>query len=234
MRKIGILGGMGWYSTSLYYNKINTYINQIRNSKINPEIIMISVNFEQILKLQEENRWDKIEDILIPKAKQIELAGADFLVIPSNTVHKIADKIEEMIEIPVLNIVEVIGKKLSKSWCKKPGLLATKYLINDGFYQRILEEKYNQRVIIPDKKEIEELNDIIVNELINNSISADSKFYINSIIDELMYRDVDSIILGCTELSSIIDVIASRNVKIINSTELHIRETVHLTVRKNL
>lgn len=234
MRKIGILGGMGWYSTSIYYRKINNYVNKIRNNEINPEIILYSVNFDTILRLQKKGDWESIAKLLIPKAIQIEKAGADFLVITSNTLHKIVGEINANINIPVLNIVDLVGKKLNKAWCKRPGLLATKYMIEDGFYKDKLENDYNQEVIIPDSREIEELTNIIINELVSNNINLSSKYYINNIIDNLIFKDVDSIILGCTELSSLIDIIASKDVRIIDSLEIHIREIVYSAFRKNL
>lgn len=234
MKKIGLLSGMGWYSTSIYYNRINNYINRIRDGKVNPEVIIYTFNFAEISKHLEQGDWSAVADYMIPKAIQIEKAGADFLVITSNTMHKVRKEIEANINIPIVNIVDVVGKKLKKTWCKKPGLLATKYLINDGFYQERLKRNYGQEVIIPDPREVEELNDIIINELICNNINLSSRFYINSIIDNLMFRNVDSIILGCTELSSLIDIIAAREVRIIDSMELHIREIVHYAIKKNL
>lgn len=233
MKKIGLLGGMGWSSTSIYYRKINNYINKIRNNKINPEIILHSVNFDTILKLEEKDDWESIAKILIPKAIQIENSGADFLVITSNTLHKIFDEIDANINIPIINIVDIVGKKLNRTWCKRPGLLATKYTIEDGFYKEKLESHYDQDVILPDSREIEELTDIIINELVSNNINSSSRYYINNIINNLIHRDVDSIILGCTELSSLINVIASKDVRIIDSLEIHIREIVYYAIRKN-
>jgi len=234
VKKIGLLGGMGWYSTSLYYNRINKYINRIRKNNINPEIIIYSINFDQIVKLLEKDDWDSIAEIMINKANKIEEGGADFLVITSNTIHKIEDEIQNNINIPILSIIDVVGKNLKKTWCKRPGLLATKYLINNGFYQDELETEFAQKVVTPDPREIDELNEIIINELVCNNINISSRYYINSIIDNLMFQDVDAIILGCTEFSSLIDIIAAREVRIIDSLELHVREIVHYTLRKNL
>jgi len=234
VKKIGLLGGMGWHSTSLYYNRINKYINRIRKNNINPEIIIYSVNFDQIVKLLEKDDWDSIAEIMINKANKIEEAGADFLVITSNTIHKIEDEIQDNIDIPILSIIDVVGKNLKKTWCKRPGLLATKYLINNGFYQEELETEFAQKVVTPDPREIDELNEIIINELVCNNINISSRYYINSIIDNLMFQDVDAIILGCTEFTSLIDIIAAREVRIIDSLELHVREIVHYTLRKNL
>jgi len=234
LKKIGLLGGMGWYSTYLYYQKINKYINRIRNRQINPEIIVYSANFEELAKLLENDDWVGIAEILIPKAVQIEQAGADFLVITSNTMHKIKDEIQKNIDIPILSIIDVVGKNLKKTWCKRPGLLATKYLIKENFYQDRLEKEFAQKVITPAPREIEELNNIIVNELVCNDVNVGSRYYINSIIDNLMYKDVDAIILGCAEFSSLIDIIAAREVRIIDSLELHVRKIVHYTLRKNL
>jgi len=234
VKKIGLLGGMGWCSTSIYYRKINQYINKIKNNQINPEIILHSLNYDTILKLEKKGDWESIAEILIPEAVQIEEAGADFLVITSNTLHRIYDEINSNINIPIINIVDLVGKKLNRTWCKKPGLLATKYTIDDGFYKEKLEKYYNQEVILPDSREIEELTDILINELASNNINLSSRYYINNIIDNLIYKDVDSIILGCTELSSLIDVIASKDIRIIDSIEIHIREIVYSVIRKNL
>lgn len=234
MNKIGILGGMGWHSTSIYYNKINTYIDKNNESEITPEIIIYSVDFKEILKYQNKGEWNKIAKLLTSKALMIEKMGADFLVISSNTAHKIVNHISDKLNIPIVSIVDVVGKSLKNSNVKKAGLLATKYLINDGFYQEILENKYNQKIILPSSHEIEELNNIIVDELVNNKINMGSKFYINSIIDNLLHNDIDAIILGCTELSSIIKDMPSQDIKIINSLELHIKEILDLVFRKNL
>jgi aspartate racemase len=225
---------MGWYSTSIYYKKINHYINKIRNNQINPEIILYSVNYNKILKLEKKGDWESVAEILIPKAIQIERSGADFLIITSNTLHKIYNEINLNINIPIINIVDLVGKKLNRTWCRKPGLLATKYTIEDGFYKNKLENQYNQEVILPDSREIDELTDIINNELASNNINLSSRYYINNIIDNLIYKDVDSIILGCTELSSLLDVIASKDIRIIDSIEIHIREIVYSVIRKNL
>lgn len=225
---------MGWYSTSLYYRKINHYINKIRNNQVNPEIILHSVNFNTIIGLEKKGDWESIAEILIPKAIQMEKGGVDFLVITSNSLHKIYDEIDINVNIPIINIVDLVGKKLKRTWCKRPGLLATKYTIEDGFYKTKLEKHYNQEVILPDPREIEELTDIIINELISNNINLSSRYYINNIINNLIHKDVDSIILGCTELSSLIDVVASKDIRIIDSLEIHIREIVYSALRKNL
>mgnify|MGYP006292437489 CR=1 FL=1 len=234
MNKIGILGGMGWHSTSIYYNKINTYINKNNEKDVTPEIIIYSVNFKKILKYQNENNWDKISEILKSKAIMIEKMGADFLVIASNTAHKVIEQIQDELSIPIISIVDVVGKSLRSNNIKKTGLLATKYLINDGFYQEKLESDYDQQIIVPPSHEVEELNNIIIDELIHNKINMGSKFYINSIIDNLLFNDIDSLILGCTELGSIINEMPSQDIKIINSLELHIEEIVDLVFRKNL
>ena len=234
MNKIGILGGMGWHSTSIYYNKINTYITKNNEKDVTPEIIIYSVNFKKILKYQNENNWGKIAEILKSKAIMIEKMGADFLVIASNTAHKVIDQIQDELSIPIISIVDVVGKSLRSNNIKKSGLLATKYLINDGFYQEILESDYDQKIILPPPNEIEELNSIIIDELVDNKLNMGSKFYINSIIDNLLFNDIDSLILGCTELGSIIKEMPSQDIKIINSLELHIEEIVDLVFRKNL
>ncbi|MBS3810512.1 MAG: amino acid racemase [Halanaerobiales bacterium] len=235
MKRIGLIGAKGWCSPSLYYNKINRYFNQIRGNKINPETIIYTVNYQEIIKFQKEGDWNALADFLIPKAIKIEEAGADFLVITSNTVHKIIDKIQAKINIPIINIIDVVGKKAKYSWCKKPGLLANKYLIKDGFYQKKLEEKYVERIILPAESEIEELNYIIIDELANKSNTHfSSRLYINNIINNLVNSGVDSIILASIELTSLIDIIADSDVKILNSLELHVQEIVHYTLKKSL
>jgi len=234
LNKIGILGGMGWHSTSIYYNKINTYINKNNENDVTPEIIIYSVNFKKILKYQNENNWGKISEILKSKSIMIEKMGADFLVIASNTAHKVVDQIQDELSIPIISIVDVVGKSLRSNNIKKSGLLATKYLINDGFYKEKLESDYDQQILVPPPHEVEELNNIIIDELVDNKINMGSKFYINSIIDNLLFNDIDSLILGCTELGSIIKEMPSQDIKIINSLELHIEEIVDLVFRKNL
>ena len=226
MKKIGIIGGMSYESSLHYYERINNIINNKLGSLYTAEIIMYSVNFQSIEPYMRQNNWEAIEKELYDKAKKLESIGADIIVIATNTMHKLADKIQEKISIPILHIADCVAKECLKSNVKKVGLLGTKYTMTENFLKDRLT-KNGLDVYVPNTEEhINEIDRIIFKELCIGKIENISKqYYINVINNMIKEYKIDGIILGCTEIEMLIkdnDI----DIPIFDTTQAHINSTV--------
>ena len=164
MKTIGLIGGMSWESTITYYQVLNETIKQVLGGLHSAKCILYSVDFEEIEKCQANGDWDRSAEILSDAAQSLEKAGADYIVICTNTMHKVADEIERHIHIPLLHIAEMTAVELEKSGITKVGLLGTKYTMQQDFYKCILENR-GIHVVIPNEDQVELVNGIIYNEL---------------------------------------------------------------------
>lgn len=226
MKKIGIIGGMSYESTLHYYERINKIINDKLGSLYTAEIIMYSVNFQSIEPYMRQNNWEAIEKELCDKAKKLESIGADIIVIATNTMHKLADKIQENISIPILHIADCVAKQCLEQNVKRVGLLGTKYTMTEDFLKdRLIKNGLD--VYVPNKeKEINEIDRVIFKELCVGKIENSSKqYYINVINNMIREFKIDGIILGCTEIEMLIkdnDI----DIPIFDTTQAHINSTV--------
>lgn len=204
MKTIGLIGGMSWESTIPYYKIINEVIKEKLGGLHSAKIILYSVDFDEIEKCQSNGQWDKSAEILSEAAQSLEKGGADFIVICTNTMHKIADKIQQNISIPILHIAQVTADELKSKDIKKVALLGTKYTMEQDFYKDKLKEN-GIEVIIPDEKDRKIINSTIYNELCVGIISQDSKNEFLHIISELRKQEIQGVILGCTEIGLLIN-----------------------------
>ncbi|MFW9829094.1 MAG: aspartate/glutamate racemase family protein [Candidatus Thorarchaeota archaeon] len=204
MKLLGLIGGMSWENTIEYYRIINEMVKSRLHGWNSARIILYSVNFEEILSLQNQQKWDKIAEIMINISKKLELAGSSAIVICSNSMHKIAKNIEEKIKIPLIHVVDATAKVIIEKKINKVGLLGTKFTMEGGFYKERLKNKYNIDTIIPDQEEREYIHKIIYTELAQNIILNPTKQRILEIIKNLKFQGVTGVILGCTELPLII------------------------------
>lgn len=203
MKTIGLIGGMSWESTITYYQVLNETIKQVLGGLHSAKCILYSVDFEEIEKCQANGDWNRSAEILSDAAQSLEKAGADYIVICTNTMHKVADEIERHIQIPLLHIAEMTAVELEKSGITKVGLLGTKYTMQQDFYKCILENR-GIHVVIPNEDQVELVNDIIYNELCLGVISNESKQQYLDIIDDLVKSGVQGVILGCTEIGLLV------------------------------
>ena len=203
MKTIGLIGGMSWESTITYYQVLNETIKQALGGLHSAKCILYSVDFEEIEKCQANGDWDRSAEILSDAAQSLEKAGADYIVICTNTMHKVADEIERHIHIPLLHIAEMTAVELEKSGITKVGLLGTKYTMQQDFYKYILENR-GIHVVIPNEDQVELVNDIIYNELCLGVISNESKQQYLDIIGDLVKSGVQGVILGCTEIGLLV------------------------------
>lgn len=203
MKTIGLIGGMSWESTITYYQVLNETIKQALGGLHSAKCILYSVDFEEIEKCQANGDWNRSAEILSDAAQSLEKAGADYIVICTNTMHKVADEIERHIHIPILHIAEMTAVELEKSGITKVGLLGTKYTMQQDFYKYILENR-GIHVVIPNEDQVELVNDIIYNELCLGVISNESKQQYLDIIGDLVKSGVQGVILGCTEIGLLV------------------------------
>ncbi|WP_375713186.1 aspartate/glutamate racemase family protein [Selenomonas noxia] len=203
MKTIGLIGGMSWESTVTYYQVINETIKKQLGGLHSAKCILYSVDFDEIEKYQVSREWDKSADVLSEAAQALERAGADYIVICTNTMHKVAPEIGRRIHIPILHIADMTAAELQKQGIKKVGLLGTKYTMRQDFYKNILIEQ-GIEVVIPNDADVDVVNRIIYDELCLGKISEQSKDIYLDIIMKLAQDGAQGIILGCTEIGLLV------------------------------
>lgn len=203
MKTIGLIGGMSWESTVTYYQMINETVKQALGGLHSAQCILYSVDFAQIEECQAKGDWEKSADILISAAISLEKAGADFIVICTNTMHKVVPEIQKNIHIPILHIAQATAQELKKCSIKKVGLLGTQYTMRQEFYKDVLIEE-GIDVLIPNEEDMKIINDIIYNELCLGEIRENSRKEYLRIIDDLKKTGAEAIILGCTEIGLLV------------------------------
>lgn len=224
MKTIGLIGGMSWESTVTYYTEINQLVSQKLGDLHSAKILLSSVDFEEIEKCQSANEWEKSGELLLSEALKLEQAGADFLVICTNTMHKVYQQINEQTKIPLIHIADATISELQKSKITNVGLLGTKYTMEQDFYkQRIIDADIE--VVIPEANEITTVNDIIFNELVLGEVKHESKEAYLRIIENLVSEGVEGIILGCTEIGLLITQ-SDVSVPVFDTTLIHSKKAV--------
>lgn len=203
MKTIGLIGGMSWESTVTYYQIINETIKQELGGLHSAKILLYSVDFAEIEAYQAKGEWGKSAIVLSEAAVNLEKAGADYIIVCTNTMHKVAPEIQACISIPLLHIAEATANELRLKGITKAGLLGTKYTMTQDFYKSKLTDA-GIDVLIPNQKGISIVNDIIYDELCLGIISEESKRKYLAIIGELGQKGAQAIILGCTEIGLLI------------------------------
>ena len=220
MKTIGLLGGMSWESTVTYYRLINEGIRQHLGGLHSAKICLYSVEFEELEKLQHEENWDQIAEILSQAAQSVEAGGADFLLICTNTMHKVAPEIESVINIPLVHIADATAEKILAQGIKRVGLLGTRFTMEQEFYRGRLQEKYDIEVLIPDEAGRDLVHRVIYEELCLGKIDPGSRKAFVEITDDLAEKGAQAVILGCTEVSLLIQQ-AHTQVPLFDTTEIH-------------
>lgn len=203
MKTIGLIGGMSWESTVTYYQLLNRAINQKMGGYHSAKCILYSVDFAEIEDCQTKGEWEKSGDILTEAAKSLEKAGADYIAICTNTMHKVFDQVQGKISIPLIHIAKATAEELMQENISKVALLGTKYTMTQDFYKEKLLE-VGIEVLIPCEKDIEKINSVIFNELCHGAIENNSKDEFIRIIGEMEKQGAQGIILGCTEIGLLI------------------------------
>ena len=230
MKTIGLIGGMSWESSSEYYRIINETVKEKLGRLHSAQCILYSVNFEEIATLQHEGKWEELTELMINFALSLEGAGADFIVICTNTMHKMAEDIENNINIPLVHIADATGEKIIEKGLAKLGLLGTDFTMEEDFYKKRLRERYSIEVMIPSQSDRKIVDSVIYNELCLGTIKQSSKEKYKEIIKRLVSDGADGVILGCTEIPLLIgqdDV----EVPVFDTTTIHARAAVELALK---
>ncbi|WP_162063987.1 aspartate/glutamate racemase family protein [Vibrio taketomensis] len=229
MKTIGLLGGMSWESTLSYYKSINEGVKQTLGGLNSAKISMYSVNFAEIEKLQHEGKWDETAAILSDAAVSVEKAGADFLLICTNTMHKVAPQIEANISIPILHIADATAHKLLESGVRKVGLLGTNFTMEQDFYKGRLSDKFGIDVVVPEQADRLNVHEIIYQELCRGEIKDESRKVYLDIIEKLHQQGAQAVILGCTEIALLVKQ-SHTDVPLFDTTAIHAEAAVKLAI----
>ena len=225
MKTIGLIGGMSWESSKLYYELINQKVKTELGGFYSCKSILFTVDFDEIHRLQGEGNWAALDKIMADAAQNLEKAGADIILICANTMHLCSKAITESVAVPLLHIAEATGQAIVDKGLTKVALLGTKFTMEKDFYKDLLTNKFGIEVLIPNPKERETIHEIIYGELVHGKFTATSKAIYQDIIHRLADQGAEGAILGCTEIPLLI---APQDVTIptFNTTKIHAEKAV--------
>ena len=229
MKTIGLIGGMSWESSAEYYRIINQTTKEQLGGLHSAPIVMYSVEFNEIVRLQHEGKWDELTAIMVDAAKRLERAGADLVLICTNTMHKMASEVEHATSLPLLHIADATATRIKEKRLKRVALLGTRFTMEQDFYKGRLAEKHGLDVIVPSAEEMEIVHRIIYNELCQGTILDSSKKEYLRIINNLVNQGAEGVILGCTEIPLLVKQ-ADVAVPIFDTTTIHAQEAVKIAI----
>ncbi len=229
MKTIGLIGGMSWESTIPYYRIINEEVKNRLGGLHSAKIILYSVEFDEIEKCQSNNEWEKSGEILGKAAQGLEAAGADFLLICTNTMHKVLPQIASWVRIPIIHIADATADELVKHDIRRVGLLGTKYTMTQDFYKKRLTDR-GIDVLIPDENDIETVNSVIFNELCVGEIREGSRVKFQEIISRLREKGAEGVILGCTEIGLLISQ-SDVDLPVFDTTVIHAKKAAETALK---
>ncbi len=224
MKKIGLIGGMSWESSLLYYRLINQGIQQRLGNLHSASLLMYSVDFAPIEQLQHLGDWDSAAEILVDAARRLEAGGADFFLIGTNTMHQVADVVAGAVSIPMLHIADATAKQLVSNKVSRVGLLGTAFTMELDFYRDRIEH-HGIELVVPEMHDRQMVHDIIYQELCLGKIDDDSREVYLAIIDRLAEQRIDAVILGCTEIGMLIDS-SHTDIRLYDSMAIHAKAAV--------
>ena len=231
MKTIGLLGGMSWESSIEYYRVINQTVKAKLGGLHSAKSLMYSVDFAEVEILQHQGRWAEAADMLVEAAQSLEKAGADLIVLCTNTMHKVAYEIQANVEIPFLHIADATAQRVLASGLRTIGLLGTRFTMEEEFYKGRLSQNYGLNVIIPDAQEREIVHRVIYDELVVGKIEPSSQAQYVQIIEQMVGQGAEGIILGCTEIGLLLHQEDSR-VPLFDTTRIHAEAAVEYALKE--
>ncbi|CAO1660866.1 Aspartate racemase [Halomonas sp. NYA30] len=225
MRVIGVLGGMSWESSLSYYRALNEGVKAALGGLHSAKIVMVSVDFAEIEAMQKRGDWDAAGELLASAAQAVERAGADCLLIATNTMHKVAPAIEQSITIPLMHIADATALQLQADGINRVGLLGTRFTMEQDFYIGRLEEQFGIKVVVPEQSERDTIHQVIFDELCQGRIEDVSRQRYLAIIDSLYAQGAQAVILGCTEIAMLVSQ-QDTEVPLYDTTALHVQRAV--------
>lgn len=229
MKTIGLIGGMSWESSAEYYRIINQTTKEQLGGLHSAPIVIYSVEFNEIVRLQHEGKWDELTAIMVDAAKRLERAGADLVLICTNTMHKMTSEVEHATSLPLLHIADATATRIKEKRLKRVALLGTRFTMEQDFYKGRLAEKHGLDVIVPSAEDREIVHRIIYNELCQGTILDSSKKEYLRIITNLVSQGAEGVILGCTEIPLLVKQ-ADVAVPIFDTTTIHAQEAVKMAL----
>lgn len=231
MKKIGLIGGMSWESSQVYYKIINEKIRDILGGFHSSKCVMESVDFSEIEKLQHNDDWISLNKMMVDSAKNLENAKADLIVLCTNTMHLCSEEIINNVSIPFLHIAAATGKKIKEQQISKVLLLGTKFTMEKDFYKKILKNDFDIEVIIPNEEDRDRVHKIIYEELVQGKILSESKKEYQRIIHDSIKNGAEGVVLGCTEIPLLIkgnDV----TIPVFDTTTIHAESAVEFALKE--
>ncbi|TLV02467.1 aspartate/glutamate racemase family protein [Dyadobacter luticola] len=232
LKTIGLIGGLSWESSAEYYRIINEATRDRLGEFYSARILMFSVNFAEIEQYQHLGQWDLATQVMIDAAQRLERGGADFILILSNTMHRMADELQQHISIPLLHIADPTGQAIREQNITKIGLLGTAFTMEGDFYKRRLQDQFGLEVLTPDAEDRAIVHRVIYEELVRGKVFASSREQYKRIIGDLVERGAQGVILGCTEIMLLVQQEDSR-VPLFDTTTLHALAAVERSLKGN-
>ncbi len=229
MKTLGLIGGMSWESTLPYYRLINEAVRQQRGGLHSARLVLYSVDFHEIEVLQREGRWDEAGAMLAQAARALDAAGAELLVLCTNTMHKVASAIEAATPRPLLHIADPTAEAIRDAGLQRVGLLGTRFTMEQDFYRQRLEQRHGIDVLVPDAADREQVHRIIYDELCRGEVREASRVIYRAVIERLVERGAEAVILGCTEISLFVGTVDAR-VPLFDTTTLHAQRAAALAL----
>ncbi len=230
MKTIGLIGGLSWESSAEYYRIINQSIQKRLGGVHSAKIVMHSFDFEEIKELQHQEKWPELTQCMIEAAQNLKNAGADFVVICSNTMHKMAGDISTAVNIPLLHIADPTGQNIVESRLSTILLLGTDFTMTHDFYKGRLKDKFGLQVLIPDDADRAIVHGTIYNELVKGVINPSSREEFKRVIDQAVHHGAEGVILGCTEIMLLVKPDDS-SVPVFDTTTLHAENAASLSLQ---
>ena len=230
LKTIGLIGGLSWESSAVFYRIINELVRDKLGSTHSAKSIMYSVDFEEFEKLQHQGDWDKLTELMVDAGMRLKNGGADFMVICTNTMHKMADEVESQVGIPLLHIADTAADEVKKKGLHKVALLGTKFTMEQDFYKGRLAQKQGIEVVIPEKAEREVIHSVIYHELVLGKILESSRESFVKIIEHMHSLGAEGVVLGCTEIPLLISQKDS-TIPVFDTTQIHATAAVDFSLR---
>jgi aspartate racemase len=229
MRTIGLIGGMSWESTAVYYRLVNEGLRERLGGLHSARIVLWSVDFAPIAAMQAAGEWEKAADELVQAGQGLRAAGAECIVICTNTMHKLADVVEQEVGLPLIHIADITAEALKASGAARPLLLATRFTMEQSFYRGRMAERHGLDVVVPDEADRAEVHRIIYEELCQGVVTPASKERYIKIVENARRQNVDAVIFGCTEVGLLVSQ-ADFEIPVFDSTALHASAAVHFSL----
>ena len=220
MQTIGLIGGMSWESTAVYYRDLNLGVRERLGGLSSPKLVLSTVDFAELTALEDEERWPQIGELLADAARGVERAGADFLLLCTTTFHRVADQVEAAVGLPLLHLGDVVAEEVVRNGVQKVGFIGTTVAMSDGFFSERLA-RHGVETVMPDPRHHELLNSAIYDELVHGRVEDATRRRVLRVIEELWDAGVGGVLLGCTELELLIKQ-ADAELPVYPCTTLHV------------